>query len=307
MFSLMLLAIVAISCSAACLVGGSATVTENKKFQIQVGGNSACTTNSWIYVSFSCGKTLTFKQKISTSPTTSPLTFNCSHFYSSTNDPNLICDFYQCQSFNGQSVVKATYKTTQNAKLKAGKLAQNEEKTLTLQIEGELTPPEEVDTKDKNLLTIVIISVIVIIVLIVVFVVFCILCKKKRTQTDADAAQKIDAAYREHPKNEMLIDIVKRQKRYDDSENTDEFYVNTGDSGALAVASDKIKTRGSKYGGSVWSKANRSHTIESEDGSLMISDGKLHSSSRVSFHDESFTINRVLKPATGNLDLTDSD
>lgn len=307
MFSPVLLAIVAVSCSADCLSSGNANVTGNKEFNIQVGGGSACTTNSWIYVSFPCGKTLTFKQKISTSLTSGPLTFNCSHFYSSTNDPNLLCDFYQCRSIDGKEVVKVTYNTTQNAKLKAEELVTNEEKTLILKITGDLTPPEETDTKDKNLLTIVIISVVVIIVLVVVFVVFCILCKKKRTQTNADAAQKIDAAYREHPKNEMLIDIVRMQKRYDDSENTDEFYLNIGDSGALAVASDKIKTRGPKHGGSSRSKANRSHTIESEDGSFMISDGKMRSSSRASFHDESFTINRVLKPATGNLDLTDSD
>lgn len=66
---------------------------------------------------------------------------------------------------------------------------------------------------------------------------------KKRTQTNADAAQKIDAAYREHPKNEMLIDIVRTQKRYDDSENTDEFYLNIGDSGP----SPSLQTR-SKLG-----------------------------------------------------------
>ena len=308
MFSLMLLAIVAASCSTNCPFSGDANVTGNKAFNIPINTGVSCTSGSWINVTFSCGKTLTFRQKAPT-PTSSPLAFNCSHFYSSSNDPNLICDFYQCQSYANQSVVTASYDTsTQTSSSKSRLLAQTETKSLTLKITGELTPPDEVDTKDKNLLTIIIIAVVVVIAVIIVFVVFCVLCKKKRTQTSVDAAQKIDAAYREHPKNEMLIDIVKRQKRYDDSENTDEFYMNTGDSGALAVASDKIKTtRSSRHGPSARSKSNKSRTIESEDGSFMITDGKLHSSSRVSFHDESFTINRVLKPATGNLDLTDSD
>ncbi|EES99655.1 Hypothetical protein GSB_152886 [Giardia duodenalis] len=308
MFSLMLLAIVAVSCSATCLSSGDANVTGNKAFNIPLTTGASCNSGSWINVTFSCGKTLTFRQKAPTS-TSSPLAFNCSHFYSSSNDPNLICDFYQCQSYAGKSVVTASYdQSTQTSSPKSRLLAQAESQTLTLKITGELTPPDEVDTKDKNLLTIIIIAVVVVIAVIIVFVVFCVLCKKKRTQTSVDAAQKVDAAYREHPKNEMIIDIVKRQKRYDDSENTDEFYMNTGDSGALAVASDKIKTtRSSRHGPSARSKSNKSRTIESEDGSFMITDGKLHSSSRASFHDESFTINRVLKPATGNLDLTDSD
>lgn len=301
MFSLTLLAIIAVSCSANCLADGSATITNNKQFHIPIGANSACTAGSWINVSFSCGKTLNFRQKVPTpSLTSNTLNFDCKNFYSLTNDPNLICDFYQCLQYKDQKVVNVIYgQATQVSNSRSRALTQTETKALQLAITGELTPPEEVDTKDKDLMTIIIVSTVAAVIIFIVFVVMCVLCKKKRTESETEAAKQEESPYKEHPKNEILIDIVNKQKKYEDSENTDEFYMNLGDSGAIAVASDNVNLLGHE--------SNRSHTIDSGSGGFKLFGKKNRSGSKTTLHDESFTTNRIFKPASDKISIAEDD
>lgn len=311
MFLLTLISLVTVTAAATCVSDSDKVdVTGQGTFNLTLSSSSSCTAGT-LYVAFLCGKTLNFQQKIATTKAksvTSPLQFSCSNFYRTTNDPNLICDFYQCMDKNNTKAVTVVYtSTTQSQKqLPALRADTQESKSLTLNITVPLEPPPEPEAKDSNLLTIIIVVAVAIIVLLIVFVVFCVLCNKRKTQAHIDEAKKVDAMYREHPKNDILADIIRRQKRYEDSENTDDFYRNTAETGDLMVASGRTR-RSSRLSTSARSKANTTHRVESEDDSFSILSGKKNRSSRAFFHDESFTVNRVLKPATGDLNLTDSD